>query len=143
VHTSATACPTIVAIWISIRDPYRHQNLIICSSAHCQPSVKISSKSFWTFLRKVANRQTATITYPRTWLSIYTQCCGLVLLLPLTCSPFMMARFLFPLCCVSVCAWYVITRMCYLLIYFSLRTNKSCGKSHNTSVKLAEANASL
>jgi len=26
--------------------------------AHCQPSLKISRKSVWKFLRKVANRQT-------------------------------------------------------------------------------------
>jgi len=42
---------------IRIRDPDRHQNLIVCSVAHCQPSVKISCKSAWKFLRKVANRQ--------------------------------------------------------------------------------------
>jgi len=35
-----------------------HQNLIICSLAHCQPSLKISCKSVRKFLRKVANRQT-------------------------------------------------------------------------------------
>ena len=49
-------------------DPDRHQNLIICSLAHCQPSMKISWKSDRKFLRKVANRQTdkqtTTITYP-------------------------------------------------------------------------------
>jgi len=39
-------------------DPDRHQNLIICSLAHCQPSLKISCKSVRTFLRKVANRLT-------------------------------------------------------------------------------------
>ena len=39
-------------------DPDRHQYLIICSLAHCQPSVKILWKSVRKFLRKVANRQT-------------------------------------------------------------------------------------
>jgi len=39
-------------------DPDRHQNLTICSVAHCQPSLKISCKFVWKFLRKVANRQT-------------------------------------------------------------------------------------
>jgi len=53
VHTSAKARFTSVAI-----DPDRHQNLIICSLAHCQPSLKISCKSVWKFLHKVANRQT-------------------------------------------------------------------------------------
>jgi len=56
VHTSAKARLTSVAI--RIRDPDRHQNLIICSLAHCQPSVKISCKSVQNFLRKVASRQT-------------------------------------------------------------------------------------
>jgi len=37
--------------------PDHHQNLIICLLAHCQPSLKISFKSVWKFLRKVANRQ--------------------------------------------------------------------------------------
>ena len=52
-------------------DPDRHQNSIICSMANCQPSLKISCKSVWTFLRRVANkqtdkhmRQTTTKTYP-------------------------------------------------------------------------------
>jgi len=35
-----------------------YPKLIICLSAHCLPSVKISCKSVRTFLRKVANRQT-------------------------------------------------------------------------------------
>ena len=39
-------------------DPDRHQNLIACSLVHCQPFLKISCKSVWKFLRKVANRQT-------------------------------------------------------------------------------------
>ena len=36
----------------------RHWNLIICSTAHCKPSLKISCKYVWNFLGKVANRQT-------------------------------------------------------------------------------------
>jgi len=43
---------------IRIRDPERHQNLVICALAHCQPSLKVSCKSVQTFLRKVANGQT-------------------------------------------------------------------------------------
>jgi len=62
VHTSTKARLTSVAI--SIRDPDRHQNVIICSLAHCQPSLKISCKSVEKFLCKVANRQTMTKTYP-------------------------------------------------------------------------------
>jgi len=46
VHTSANARLTSVAIRIRIRDPDRHQNLIICSLTHCQPFLKISCKSF-------------------------------------------------------------------------------------------------
>jgi len=34
----------------------------ICSLTHCQPSLKISCKSAWKFLRKVANRQTGRQT---------------------------------------------------------------------------------
>jgi len=58
VHTSAKARLTSVAIrnLIPIRD--RHQYLIVCSLAHCQPSLKISCKSVQKFLRKVANIQT-------------------------------------------------------------------------------------
>ena len=64
-HTSAKARLTSVAIRIRnririgvrIRDPDRHRNLIICSLAHCQPSLKISCKSVRTFLCKFANRQ--------------------------------------------------------------------------------------
>ena len=83
VHTSAKAFLTHAAIWwismssrfMSINHfPYLRivtnpennidsyldccQNLIICSLAHCQPSLKISCKSIWKFLHKVANRQT-------------------------------------------------------------------------------------
>ena len=66
VHTSAKARLTSIAIriririWIhiGIRDPDRHQNLIICSLAHRQPFLKISCKFVRKFLRKVANRQT-------------------------------------------------------------------------------------
>ena len=61
VHTSAKARLTCVAIRIQIsiriRDPDRHQNLIICSLAHCLPSLKISYNLF-KFLCKVANRKT-------------------------------------------------------------------------------------
>jgi len=46
--------------------------LIICSLAHCQPSLKISCKSVWKFLRKVANkhtdRQTDRQTHKQRWL---------------------------------------------------------------------------
>jgi len=45
-----------IRIWIC--DPDHHQNLIICSLAHCQPSLKISCKSLPKLLRLVANRQT-------------------------------------------------------------------------------------
>jgi len=52
-HTSAKARLTSVAIPIRIRIVIRdldcHQNLIICSLAHCQPSVKISCKSVQKF----------------------------------------------------------------------------------------------
>ena len=62
VHTSAkarlTLLPILIRIPIRIRDPDCHQNLIICSLARCQPSLKISCKSVRSFLRKVANRQT-------------------------------------------------------------------------------------
>jgi len=44
-------------------DPNRHQNLIICSLAHCQPSLKIPCKSVALFLRKLANRQTNNEDY--------------------------------------------------------------------------------
>jgi len=62
VHTSAKARLTR----IRIRDPDSHQNLIICSLAHCQPTLKMSSKSVQKFLRivdnKQSNRQTDTQT---------------------------------------------------------------------------------
>jgi len=58
VHTSAKARLTSVVIRIRIRDPYRQQNLDICSLDHCQRSLKISCKSVWKFFCKVANRQT-------------------------------------------------------------------------------------
>jgi len=45
VHTSAKERLTSVAIRIRIRDPNRHHNLIFCSSAHGQPSLKISCRS--------------------------------------------------------------------------------------------------
>jgi len=56
VHTSAKA--RLASVVIRIRDPDRHQNLVICLLAHCQPSVNISCNSVQTFLLKVANRQT-------------------------------------------------------------------------------------
>jgi len=55
---SAKARLTSVTIRIRIRELHRHQNLIVCSLAHCQPSLKISCKSLWKFLRKVAYKQT-------------------------------------------------------------------------------------
>ena len=60
VLTSAKARLTWIRIRIRIRisNPDHHQNLIIGSLAHCQPSMKISCKSVLKFLRKVANRQT-------------------------------------------------------------------------------------
>ena len=60
-HTSAKARLTsdAIRIRIQIRDPDCHQNLIICSLAHCKLSLKISSKSVEKFFfLKVANRQT-------------------------------------------------------------------------------------
>ena len=61
-HTSAKARLTSVAMRIRIRiripDPDLHQNLTICSLAHCQPSLKISRKSARKLLRKVANKRT-------------------------------------------------------------------------------------
>jgi len=39
-------------------DPDHYRNLISCSLAHCQPSLKLSCKSLQTFLRKVGKRQT-------------------------------------------------------------------------------------
>ena len=39
VHTSAKAEARLT--WIRIRDPDLHQNLIVCSLAHCQPLLKI------------------------------------------------------------------------------------------------------
>jgi len=50
-----------------IGDPDRHRNLVICSLAQCQLFLKISCKSVWKFSRKVANRQTTTITKPPWW----------------------------------------------------------------------------
>ena len=65
VHTSANArlisfaieIRIRIPIRIPIRDPDRHRNLIVCSPARCQPSLKISCKCVRKFLRKVANRQ--------------------------------------------------------------------------------------
>ena len=44
----------------------RHQNLIICSSGHSQPSLKISCKSVQKFLDKVADKQTNRQTNKQT-----------------------------------------------------------------------------
>jgi len=55
VHTSAKACLTSVAI--RIREPDHQQNIIICSLAYCQPSLKISCNSVQK-LCKVAKIQT-------------------------------------------------------------------------------------
>ena len=61
-HTFAKKRFTSVAIRfripIRILDPDHHQNLTICSLAHCQPSLRISCKSVRKFLHKVGNRQT-------------------------------------------------------------------------------------
>ena len=58
-HTSTnTRLNGLTSAAIRIRNLDCHQNLIICSLAHCQPSLKISCKSVRKFLRKVANRQT-------------------------------------------------------------------------------------
>jgi len=70
-HCSITPCSRLMPLSVSLNsgksrkqslypdsDPDHHQNLIICSLAHCQPSLKISCKSIWKFLPKVANRQT-------------------------------------------------------------------------------------
>ena len=46
-------------------DPDRHQNVTSCSLVHCLPSLKMSCKSVWKFLRKVANRQTGRQTSDR------------------------------------------------------------------------------
>jgi len=66
VHACVKARLTRVAIRIRIRiritDPDHHQNLIICSLAHCQRTLKISRKSVPNLLRKVANKQTHSQT---------------------------------------------------------------------------------
>jgi len=48
-------------------NPDCHQNLIICSLADYQPSLKTSCKSVRKFLHKVANRHTTMITYLPWW----------------------------------------------------------------------------
>ena len=40
-----------------------HGNLIICSLTQCQPSLKISCKSIWKFLHRVANKRTNNDDY--------------------------------------------------------------------------------
>ena len=73
VYTSTKARLTGIEtrIRIQICEPDRYQNLTISSRVHCQPSLKISCKSVWKFLRKVDNRrtnkQTTMITYPPWW----------------------------------------------------------------------------
>jgi len=57
-HTSAKARLISVTIQIHTHHPDCYQNLIICSLAHCQRSLKISCKSVSKVLRKVANKQT-------------------------------------------------------------------------------------
>ena len=66
---SAYLCQDTIIIIIQhqYRDPDHHENLIICSLAHCQPSQKLSCKSVQKFLCKVANRETTTIMYPPWW----------------------------------------------------------------------------
>jgi len=64
VHTSAKAVLPVSRsgserILTQIRDPDRQQNLIICSLAHCQRSLKISRKSVRSFFAKLlTDRQT-------------------------------------------------------------------------------------
>jgi len=58
VHTSAKARLTSVVTRIRIRDTDRHQNLVICSLAHCQPSLKISCSFCAKLLTDIANGQT-------------------------------------------------------------------------------------
>jgi len=62
VHTSAKVRLTSVAIRIRIRIA-----TIICSLAHCQRSLKISCKSVWKFLCRVANKQTDRQTITKTY----------------------------------------------------------------------------
>jgi len=63
----------VIRIRVRIRNPDRHQSLIVRSLAHWHPSLKVLCKSVRKLLRKAANsqaskhtsRQTATtITYP-------------------------------------------------------------------------------
>jgi len=70
VHTSTKLRLTDVVT--QIHDPDHHQNLIICSLAHCQPSRKISCKSIWKFLCKVANRQRERQTNKRLHNSVHS-----------------------------------------------------------------------
>jgi len=53
VRTSAKARLTSVVTRIRIRDPDRHQNLIICSLDHCQPSWKFHANPFGSFCAKL------------------------------------------------------------------------------------------
>jgi len=66
VHTSAKARLTRIQIHIRILDPDRNQNLIVCSVAHCQPSLEISWKSVWIFFAqscKQTDKQTNNDDY--------------------------------------------------------------------------------
>jgi len=58
VHTVTSVKTRLTDVAMCMRDPDRHQNLLIRSLTHYQPFLKISCKSVRKFLRKVANRQT-------------------------------------------------------------------------------------
>jgi len=47
-----------IRILIRVRDPHGHQNLIICSVAHCQPPPKLSRKSVQKFFFAQTDKQT-------------------------------------------------------------------------------------
>jgi len=61
VHTSAKERLTNVAIRTWIRYPDRHKNLITCSLAHCQSSLKISCKPV-QYDRQTNNDENINIT---------------------------------------------------------------------------------
>ena len=56
VHTSTKVHLTSIAI--RIRGPDRHQNLIICSFAHCQPSRKFPANPLSFYTKLLTDRQT-------------------------------------------------------------------------------------
>jgi len=58
VHTSAKV--RLTSVVIQIHEPDRHQNVIICSLVHCQPSLKISCDLFGSFfcVKLLTDRQT-------------------------------------------------------------------------------------